>query len=68
MSVIILYRIRNDSPVARWMLPESNWYHGKMTFTTTESDGKVCTILETEDYLARSDCPVGSYHTAILPI
>lgn len=68
MSVLVLYRIRNDDGGPRWMLPQSGWYHGQMTFTSDISTAKICTLLETEDYLARSDCPAGSYHEGVLPI
>lgn len=66
MSVVLFYRIKHDE--YGWMLPEEEWYHGQMTFTDTISNAKTCTLLECENYLARSDCPEGAYHEAILPV
>ena len=56
------FRIRKDDPAISWMLPETSWYRGKVTFTTlVESAADDLSEAQCTAYLALPTMHPGAY-------
>lgn len=62
-----MYRIRKDDPSIAWMLPESRWYRGKVTFTVNLGDAAELTDAQCAAYLALPSMHPGAYQEEITP-
>lgn len=62
-----MFRIRKDDPTISWMLPESRWYRGKVTFTVNLVDAAELTNEQCQGYLLLPSMHPGAYQEEIQP-